>query len=127
MLGTASLALAIVTLTVTLLGLRGIPFPRWSESREVMVETSPPTFTVRFDRETNRQVTEPVLVSAGRVFVPSAECGLLAFVAFVLGAIGIAVSLRRRKLSWLSAIGIIVSLLTMWIVVASGTLMRLVP
>ena len=74
MLGTASAALAIVMLIVTLLGLLGISFQPWSEPREVMVETTPPRYTSRFDPLTNSYVSEPVLVSApaipGRWFSP---------------------------------------------------------
>jgi hypothetical protein len=126
MLGTASTALAIVMLIVTFLGLFGVSFQRWSKPREVMVETTPPEFTRRFDPLTNSYVSEPVLVSAGRIFVPSPECDLLACFGFVLGGIGLAESLRRRKFSWLSAIGFTLMLLMMLIVVACGTLMTLV-
>ena len=122
MLGTASVTLAMVVLVVTLLGLFGIGFQRWSEPREVMVETG--RFITIYDPK-NGDVTEPVLVSAGRVFVPSPECVLAACMGLVLGGIGLAVSLRRRKLSWLSASGFSLTLLMMMIVVASGALMRL--
>ena len=120
MLGSASVALAIVMLVVTLMGLSGKSFRPWSEPRDVMVETG--KWAGRFDWRTNTYVSEPELVSAGKIFVPSAECDALAFLGFILGVIGIAVSLQRRKFSWLSAIGVTLMILVMVIVVACGTL-----
>jgi hypothetical protein len=110
MLGTASVALGIVMFMVTLLGLAGIPFRPWSEPRERFVETTPEHF-----------------VSAGSVFVPSPECDQLAWFGFALGGLGVALSLRRRKFSWLSAIGFSLMLLMMLVVVACDSLMILRP
>ena len=125
--GTGSVTLGIGMLIVTLLGLLGISFQPWSEPRIVMVEATPRQFTSRFDPKTKNYVTEAVLVSVGRVFVPSPDCVLPQLMGYVLGGIGLAVSLRRRKFSWLSAIGVTLMLLSMMIVVACGTLMRLEP
>ena len=111
MLGTASVGLGIVMLVVTSLGLAGHAFRPWSEPRERMVETTPPQYRRSLDLRTMNWVSEPVLVSAGRVFVPSRECHLMAWVGVVLGGIGLGVSLRRRRFSRLSAIGFTVTLL----------------
>jgi len=127
MLGTASVALAMVMSIVTLMGLRGISFPPWSVPRDVMVKASPPRFTDVYDPVSRRYAAVPKLVSSGKVFVPSSVCCGLAFLGLVLGGIGLAVSLRRRKLSWLSAIGFTLMLLMMAIVIACDTLMTLSP
>jgi hypothetical protein len=125
MLGTASVALATVMMVVTLPGLAGFGFAPWSEPRELMVEETPPRLITRWDALTNHDVTEPALVSAGRVYLPSRECDLLAFFSLALGGIGIALSVRRRRFSWLSAIGFTVTLVMMAIVVAEGTTLNI--
>jgi hypothetical protein len=123
MLGSASLGLAIVMVTVTFLGLIGMSFPPFSEPREVTVEATPRRFTTRIDR--GQYVSEPVLVSAGRIFVPSSNCARLPFAGWLLGGIGITVSWRRRKCSWLSAIGVTLMLLAMMIVAGCDLFMTL--
>jgi hypothetical protein len=107
LLGNASLSLATVMLIVTFAGLCGVSFERFSERREVMDEAT--------------------LTPAGRIWVPSHECHRLAWFAMVLGGIGLAISLRRRKLSWLSAIGFALALLTCQVVAECERLMWLVP
>jgi hypothetical protein len=111
MLGSASVALASVMLVVTSLGFSGIGFQPWSEPRELIVQAA----TIRRGQK---------LVT---VYVPSRECDLLAFVGLVLGGIGIALSVRRRRFSWLSAIGFSVTLGMMAIVVARGAMTTVVP
>ncbi len=122
MLGSASVALASVMLIVTSLGFSGIGFQPWSEPRELIVEAMPRQ--TRWNPTTKE--TARVFVSAGTVYVPSRECDLLAFVGLVLGGIGIALSVRRRKFSWLSAIGFSVTVGMMAIVVARGAMTTIV-
>src|SRR5262245_11511570 len=125
--GTASVALAIVMFIVTMAGLSGFPVAQWSEPWKVMVEAKPRSFTSEFDPRSNTYVHESVLVASGTIWLPSPDCDRLAWPGLVLGAIGLAMSLRRGELSWLSAVGFTVTLLMMNFVVACGTLMTLVP
>ncbi len=118
MLGTSSIAFAMVTIVATLPGVFGLEFPRWSERRAFMVEASPG----KFDRDPFTGQKVPVLVPAGSVHVPSHECDLLAFLSLILGAIGIALSVRRGRFSYLSVIGFSVTLLMMAIVVSYSVL-----
>ncbi len=120
MLGSSSVALAGVMLLVTSLGFTGVGFPTWSEPREWLVEGQ----GTQWDPSTKMSV--PVLVSAGTVYMPSRECDLLAFVGLVLGGIGIGLSVRRRRFSWLSAIGFSVTLGMMAIVVVRGAMSTIV-
>ena len=82
MLGTSSIAFAMVTTVATLPGVFGLEVPRWSERRAFMVEASPR----KFDRDPHTNQQMPVLVPAGTVHVPSHECDLLAFLSLILGA-----------------------------------------
>ncbi len=52
-------------------------------------------------------------------------CDRLASSGMILGGWGLVLSLLRRKLSWLSAIGFVLSLATLVTVAAIGALMRL--
>jgi hypothetical protein len=125
-LGTASFALAILTLTATVRSLYGRSFYPLTEQRQVMVEASPGRFNGRVDQQTKNRSTGPVLVSAGTVFVPSRKCIMLALVGFMLGVTGVATSWQLKKFSWLSAVGFTLNLVTMLTVIASGTLAQLV-
>jgi hypothetical protein len=123
MLGTASVSLAIVMLLVTILGLRGRAFAPWSEPRELLVEAVPRGYEVVPDPQSHELVTLVKLVPAGRVWVPSSEAAALAMLSWALAGLGLVVAWRRRHFSWLSAIGLVLSLVTMANVVASGTLL----
>jgi hypothetical protein len=92
-----------------------------------MVEATPRRFIVIYDSVSGTYKSVPDLVSSGRVFVPSDDCQRLAWVGLVLGGLGLAVSLRRRKFSWSSAIGFTLMLLMINIVGACDTMMTLRP
>jgi hypothetical protein len=125
LLGTASLSLAIVMLIVTFAGLLGVRIERLSERRDVMVESTPPKFISDWDPEIQRWVSVPVLTLSRSIWVPSDDCERLALLALVLGEVGLALSLRRRQLSWLSAIGFALALLAVLVVMGCELLMRL--
>ena len=124
LLGTASVALAMVAVIVTFGGLFGISFTSWSDPRDVLVEVVGQS-TTRWDVASKSFVSEPVFVSSGRIWVPSGDFFWLAWAGLVLSGIGLAVSLQRRKLSWLSAIGFVLTLLVMMTIVACDTLLNL--
>jgi len=69
MLGTASVALAMVMSIVTLMGLRGISFRPWSVPRDVMVEAKPPRFTDVYDPVSRRYAGVPDVVSSEYLFL----------------------------------------------------------
>ncbi len=104
MLGSGSLALAVVMTIVTALGLLGISFQAWSKPRVFPVTSG----------------TATVLT---KILVPSDDCAVLAFLGLIFGGMGIALSVKQRKFSWLSAIGFTLTLVMMLIVVAYGMLM----
>jgi hypothetical protein len=123
MLGTASVSLAIVMLIVTILGLRGLAFEPWSEPRDVLEEPVPLAIVEYWDPHSGEYVLGVKLVSSGtRVWVPSCEAVPLLILSWALGGLGLVAAWRKRHFSWLSAIGFIISLVTMAIVVAAGTL-----
>ncbi len=124
MLGSASLALAIVMVIVTLMGLFGISFESWSEERRLLVQ-SPTSVTGSSAPILRTVATGPVIVASRKVWIPSDDCTFLAFLGLALGGMGIGLSLLRRDFSWLSAIGFTLILLMMVTVVAFGTLMGL--
>ncbi len=125
--GTASLALAIVVAVATILGLLGVPCGQWSEPRQIMVEASPPRFVSHLDLGSLDWVSEPVLVPSRKIWVPSHDCAGLALLGAILGGMGIVLSLQRRKFSWLSAIGFTLIVLMMATVLACDALMTLRP
>jgi hypothetical protein len=124
MLGSLSVALAIIPVAVTIIGFRGGSIPPFSEARDVLAETG--SFESGYDPETKKLISIPVLVRAGRIFVPSAQCELQAFVGLVLGAIGLALSVCRQKFSWLSVLGIAFALFLLTTELAFVMFMRLV-
>src|SRR5262249_24232110 len=73
LLGTASAALAIVMLIVTLGGLSGFPIAPWTVPRQVMVAANPASFTTG----------PPGLVSSGRICVPSPHCLRMAWLGLI--------------------------------------------
>jgi hypothetical protein len=127
LLGTLSVALAVVMLLVIVLGLFAKSLPPWNEPRSVMVEAVPRQFITTYDSDLHRNVRVPLLVSSRRIWVPSTDCHRLVWLGLVFGAVGIAMSLRRREWSWLSAIGFALMLLSLNIVVACEALMTLKP
>ena len=62
-----------------------------------------------------------------KIWLPSDDCVLLSFVGLFAAGIGIALSLHRRKFSWLSAAAFTLILLTMLVVVGCGMTMRVLP
>jgi hypothetical protein len=131
MLGTASLSLASVMMIVTFMGLFGMSFGSLSEPREVMVRRTATGFIDRWlsvsDSERREIVPAGEFVSGGRILVPSNDCSRLAFLGLVLGGMGLALSVQRRKFSWSSALGLTLVLVMMVTVVTLGTLLRLLP
>jgi hypothetical protein len=125
MLGTASLSLAIVVVVATVMGLLGIPCGQWSEPRSVLAHKAATGFIDRWLSLSDSDVNASMLVPSGRIYVSSAACDLLAWSGLALGGMGIALPLRRRKFSWLSALGLTLILLMMMTDVAVGTLLRL--
>jgi hypothetical protein len=124
MLGTASLALAVVMTIVTVLGLFGIPVRNWSQPRTWVIQTTP-------GAGTTASPGGPGSLAGGatsrKVWVPSDDCTLLGFLGLILGGAGIGLSLRRGKFSWLSAAGFVLILLMMLLVVSCGLAMNLMP
>jgi hypothetical protein len=127
LLGTLSVALAAVMLLVIVLGLFDKPLPPWNEPRTVMVEAVPRKFVTTYDADLGKNVRVPLLVSSGEIWVPTPVCHRVGWVGLLLGAAGIALSLRRRKWSWLSAIGFALMLLLLNMVAACEALITLEP
>ncbi len=125
LLGCLALTLAIVMLISTLLGLYGIPTGSLSTPVTQLIKTTAflqvPDSVALIDPGTG--VTSYYIQR--RVWLPSNDCVLISFVGLFSGLAGLLISLRRKKFSWLSSIGIALVLLTMLIVVASGEMMGL--
>lgn len=127
MLGTASLSLGVVLMTVTLVGLSGKSFGSLSLPQQVLVEATPRQLVSRFDSETNQMVSEPARVVWGSICLPSMECAWLGVVGLALGLMGLGSASRRREFSWSSAIGTSLILLTLVIVNIAVLVLDLVP
>jgi hypothetical protein len=118
MLGTGSLALAIVMTIVTIVGLFGIPVANWSQPR---------TWVVQSGAAVGASVGLTRMVGTRKIFLPSNDCVLLGLLGLVLGGLGILLSLQRRRFSWLSAVGFTLILMMMMLVIVCGTVMNLMP
>ena len=126
MIGVLSISLAVVVSTVTMMGLAGIPFGSLSAPYEVLVKTKATRNVDRWTSIYDGTVPGNSLVPAYRIYVPSAACERLAFLGVAIGGIGLVWSWKLRTIAWSSAIGVIL-ILSMMVVVAAGSLLRLWP
>jgi hypothetical protein len=91
LLGSTSLAFALILLGVSISGLLGISMPPWTEQQGPRWRT---------------------------IYTPSLHCRVIACVTFMIGIAGLVVGLSRNHLSRLSAAGVAIILLCILIVVA---------
>lgn len=96
MLGALASALGIVVLAVVLAGCGGASLGEWNEWRGIGVEGRP----------------------AKMILVPNPYCVSLAYLGIGLGGAGLAITLRRREISLVSALGVLLCL----VAVMSGML-----
>jgi hypothetical protein len=89
MLGVLSLGVGLVTLGATIAGVAGRPAPTWNEIRR-----------------------EPLV--GAYVVVPSPTCIVAALAGDALGGAGLALGLRRRRLSRLCLAGVVLNYLCPW-------------
>ena len=113
MLGTSSLAMAIVMSVVTLGGLFGVIREPWTERHVVLVEKQPRQVISRQDPATGQYTSEVVYVDAGYIGMPTGNTVLLGWLSLILGGIGLALSVRERRVSWLCAAGFAMTLAMM--------------
>jgi hypothetical protein len=127
MLGTTAFTLALVMLTVSLMGLWGIPNGSLTTLHQLVTRApagvASPGSTEEFDPVTGR--TSYVLIRP--IWLLSNDGVVLSLAGFLAGGLGILISVRRRKFSWLSAVGFALIVLTMLLVAGSGMVLPIRP
>jgi hypothetical protein len=117
LLGFASALMALAVALMTVIGLLGIPYEPWCEQRVVMTEA--PRQSDAFDEtESNFSSTRPGRVATTTIHLPSLHGRAMACVAEVLGIGGLVLGWRRGRAFWLSAVGVLLALLSMMPVIA---------
>ena len=125
MLGTSSLAMAVVMSVVTLGGLLGVIREPWTERRVVLVEKQPREVISRQDPATGQYSSEVVYVDAGYIGMPTGNTVLLGWLSLILGGIGLALSVRERRFSRLCAAGFAMTLAMMALGMAPALLFEI--
>ena len=124
MLGTPALALTGALLVTTLLGLSGFPQSNWNVPRQWMAEEKPLRYESYRD-EFGNESSAPALTPYATVYMPSDECISLGFAGMGLSFLGLMLSYHQRRLSWMSALALLIHLLAMLIVIACSIFLRL--
>lgn len=70
-------------------------------------------YDTHFDQSAGEVVAVPRLVPVANIFMPNAECALMAFFGLVLSSVGLIISHRRRTCSLLSLLGFILICISM--------------
>jgi hypothetical protein len=125
MIGSASLALALVVLAVTLAGITGVAWQPWTERRDMLTEKVPRVILSRHDFATNTWIREPEMIVARTIYSPAQHCRVLACLALGLGFIGLLCGWRRRQFSWLSTLGVSLAFLSIVLVLVFDVLTEL--
>jgi hypothetical protein len=112
LLGVVSACLALAVGMVTLVGILGIPYEPWCERRELMTEARGQGDTIE---ETGPKVSSasPRRIATTSIHLPSLHGRVVACVAEALGIAGLILGWRRRRAVWLSALGVLLALLSM--------------
>jgi hypothetical protein len=113
MLGTSSLAMAIVISVVTLGGLFGVIREPWTERQVVLAEKKPREVISRRDPATGQYSYGVAYVDVGYIGMPTGNTVSLGWLSLILGGIGLALSMRERRVSWLCAAGFVMTLVMM--------------
>jgi hypothetical protein len=116
-LGTASVGLGTALLIVTITGLLGHALGRWSDRIRIMRPVTPHIYIDQRDPRTGLTVSVLKLTQVASIFTPSAECAIWAVLAVVLGLIGLGLGKRHRRLHWLSAIGVGIPYVCLFLIV----------
>jgi hypothetical protein len=116
-LGTSSAGLGTAILIVTITGLLGHALGRWSDRIRIMRPAIPNQYVEQFDPGAGRTVSVLKLTQVASIFTPSAECAIWAVLAVVLGLIGLGLDKRHRRLHRLSAIGVGIPFVCLFLIV----------
>ena len=111
MLGTLALGVGFATLAGTLAGIAGKPWTPWNEPRAVWTESRPRQYEEVWDPELKTVSRQAKLVVATTIRAPSSYCLSVALIGAALGGAGFALGMRRRRVSWVSTVGLVFSLL----------------
>jgi hypothetical protein len=117
MLGSTSLALAILVLSVSVAGIVGVSLAPWTERHDLMVEAVPRRYEYQLGSDGLNRVRTPVMVLWNTIYSPSLQCRVIACTALLIGGIGLSLGWRRRRFSWLCATAIVVTFISILVVV----------
>jgi hypothetical protein len=102
--------LGVATLGATLAGILGQPLPVWNEPCVVVREARPHQLEEVWDPDAGGMVIRAKTVVAATILVPTSFCVALARTGATLGFAGFVLSVRRRRVSWVSTIGFVSTL-----------------
>lgn len=115
MLATLAVALGLVVLGTTLVGLFGAPLDRWNEPCPIMTSSVPPQFTYHEDPGTGHVSRLEIQVVGRTIYTPTNYCAFVALMGMVLGGIALIMSRSRRGFSAIAAIGVGLCLMSIWL------------